>query len=104
MPQIRALLVSPRWWSSAPFGNPVVPEVYCTCAGSVGRTSGRRADGGAVATNASQSVNETTSRKSSSPGQTSSRQAAIGWPRYSGTKKMPDARDWRSTYPSSLDR
>ena len=26
--KIRALLVRPRWCSSAPFGNPVVPDVY----------------------------------------------------------------------------
>ena len=36
----RALLVRPRWVSTAPFGKPVVPEVYWICTGSPGATSG----------------------------------------------------------------
>ena len=36
----RALLVSPRWVSTAALGRPVVPEVYRICAGPAGSTSG----------------------------------------------------------------
>ena len=36
----RALLVSARCDSTAPLGNPVVPEVYWICAASPGATSG----------------------------------------------------------------
>src|SRR5581483_10938158 len=36
----RALLVIARWASRAPFGNPVVPDVYWIWAGSSGVTAG----------------------------------------------------------------
>ena len=36
----RALLVRPRWVSTAALGRPVVPEVYRICAGLAGSTSG----------------------------------------------------------------
>ena len=37
----RALLVRPRWCSSAPLGEPVVPDVYWICAASSGATFGQ---------------------------------------------------------------
>ncbi len=52
----RALLVRPRWCSSAPLGKPVVSEVYWIWAMSSGRTSGRAACTGAVARKSAQSV------------------------------------------------
>ena len=60
----RALLAMPRWWSTAPFGRPVVPDVYWICAGSPGPTSGSRAVADPIAQKSSQSANETTSRSS----------------------------------------
>ena len=39
----RALSVSDPWRSNAPFGKPVVPDVYWICAGSSGRPSGSAA-------------------------------------------------------------
>ncbi len=84
-------------------GNPVVPDVYWICAASSGRTSGSRSVGEPEAQNASQSVNGITSRSSASCGRTASSVAAIGLPRYSGTRKIPLARDCFSTYVSSAD-
>ena len=77
----RALLVSPRWVSSAPFGNPVVPEVYWICAMSSGATAGSGwsapnpdgSDPDGSARNRSHSVNSTTSRSAGRSGRTSSR-------------------------------
>ena len=96
----------PRWWSSAPLGNPVVPDVYWIWAGSPGATSGRPTPGDAGARNSFQPVmsagaaasdgKRIASRRPGSSGRTSSRKAAIGL-RNSGTRKMPEAPDWRST-------
>src|SRR4029078_13585364 len=41
---IFATVTSERWRSSTPFGFPVVPEVYCSMAGSPGSTSGSAPD------------------------------------------------------------
>src|SRR6185295_16730905 len=94
----RELFVRPRWVSNAPFGKPVVPDVYWICTGSLGFTSGSCGDAGAVAMKASHSVNRIDSRNAGSAGRTWAKDAAIGFPRNSGTRKIPDEPDWRKTY------
>src|SRR5437879_3472163 len=64
----RELLVMARWASRAPFGNPVVPDVYWIWAGSSGVTSGSAPPAAAKASpearNSSKRVRSTTSRSS----------------------------------------
>ena len=97
----RELLVMARWASRAPFGNPVVPDVYWIWAGSSGVTSGSAPPAAAKASpearNSSKRVRSTTSRSSGSSARTDSRAAAIGLPRYSGTIRSPDDFDWSRT-------
>ena len=82
----RELLVMARWASRAPFGNPVVPDVYWIWAGSSGVTSGSAPPAAAKASpearNSSKRVRSTTSRSSGSSARTDSRAAAIGLPRF----------------------
>src|SRR5215207_8798756 len=75
----RASLVMPRWLSTAPFGNPVVPDVYSRAAASPGRTSGKEGSAGAAdARKPCHSVNKMASRRSGNPGRTDSKDFAIG--------------------------
>ena len=100
----RALLTIPRWCSTAPFGTPVVPEVYWTCAGSSVLTAGRVCAGEPLAVKSAQSVNDTTSRSAGSPSRTSSSSRSSRVPRYSGIRKIPFALDWPRTWASSCAR
>ena len=93
----RALLTIPRWWSTAPLGKPVVPEVYWICAAASGLTVGSARSAAAWAQNASQPANETTSRSAGRSPRTCCTISAIRLARYSGTRKMPSACDWPST-------
>ena len=101
---MRALLVSPRWCSSAPFGKPVVPEVYWICAGSSGLTSLSACSIGPRAKSAASSVTSTTSRSAGMSAATSAAMSAIGLPRYSGVMNSPTERDCSSTNLSSRGR
>ncbi len=79
--QNRALLVIPRCRKTAPFGKPVVPEVYWICAASSGRTSGRRSAGDPEPTKLSQSASEITSRRLGSWSRTCAKVCAKSAPR-----------------------
>src|SRR5712691_4463556 len=70
---------------------------------SPARTSGRAAWAGAESRNSAQPVKKITSRRDGTSGRISARNSAIGL-RNSGTRKMPAAPDWFSTYDSSAAR
>ncbi len=100
----RALLIRPRWCSSAPFGKPVVPEVYWICTASPGRTRGSPRRTGPIAKSWSASVMSTTSRSAGSSAATSAAISAIGVPRWAGAMNSPTERDCSSTNFSSRGR
>ena len=83
----------PRWCSSAPLGNPVVPDVYWICAGSPGATEGSVNASSDKARNCAQSVKLTVSRSSGALPLAVRTASAMSKPRYSGVKKIPAARD-----------
>ena len=96
----RALLVRPRWVSTAAFGRPVVPEVYRICAGLAGSTSGRRPPS-PDAQKPSHSPSGITSRSSGRRSRTVARIAGSELPRCSAARKMPRAPECPSTCASS---
>jgi len=87
----RALLVSPRWLSTAPFGRPVVPDVYRTCAGCSGPTEGSDRESSPEPQNCSQSAKRISSRSAGSSDRRPATVAASGLPRHSSTTNMPAA-------------
>jgi hypothetical protein len=101
--QNRALLVIPRCRKTAPFGKPVVPEVYWICASSSGCTSGRRSVADPEPTKLSQSASEITSRRLESWPRTCASVCQVN-AAIAGASTIPAARDWPNTYPTSRPR
>ena len=79
--QNRALLVIPRWRRTAPFGKPVVPEVYWIWAVSSGTTSGSRSVAEPELMKSSQFAREIASRRPGRSPRTSSNVFARSAPR-----------------------
>ena len=93
----RALLVSDRCDSTAPFGKPVVPEVYWICAASPGATAGS-ADGRSPVRNRASGLSRSTiSRTASSPSAAAAPISAIGLPRWLATENRAEAPDCSRT-------
>ena len=97
-----ALFTSARLRSSAPFGNPVVPEVYWIMTASSGPTSGSSISGSAACPSSSTSSIAMISRNSLQFGAISSAIFRIGLPRWFVATMSPAERDWLSTYSTSL--
>ena len=99
------LLASPWWCSSAPLGNPVVPEVYWIITASRGCTSGRVMDASSpAAMKPAQSSSRMMSRRVGQAGATCCTVASIGLPRNWSATNTPDDFDWFSTYCTSCAR
>ena len=99
------LLSSPRWRSRAPFGKPVVPDVYWIMTGSSGLTAGSvMLSSSPAAMNEFQSSKQMISRNSGQFGATACIVSSIGLPRKPLTTKTPAERDCFSTYSTSLAR
>ena len=99
------LLTKPRWCSKAPFGKPVVPDVYWIITASLACTDGSSMVLSSPAvTKASHSAKRITSRSSGHRARTCSIVASMGLPRNSSTTTTPAQRDCLRTYSTSLAR